>query len=314
VAPGTPGSYAAARDRLEPGDDVIRRILHLSDVHAGSSGRDAFDVEALEHLDAVLAAVADVEHLDLVVVSGDVADDGSVAGLEAVRDRVSGFAADRGIPQIYCMGNHDDRDSFRAVLGTGHLDAAGVEVGRAWTGDPEVAAVSTHDGLRVVTHDSMIPGEVHGELRAEQLAWLSETVADPASAGSLVVLHHPPLVPDGSVFFRHAALRSPDGLGRALAGTDVRAVLCGHFHAPGFGALGVVPVSIAPAVVWRIDSTAPPAVVRAVGGSGAGIVDLTGTSPGFQLVGFVGTDAGRVLFEVDALTGEPVGVTESVSS
>ncbi|MCW3844538.1 metallophosphoesterase [Micromonospora yasonensis] len=101
------------------------RILHLSDTHVGANGFDEDGVATRAALDGILHDARHVPDLDLVVVSGDIADDGSVAGCLAVREAVGRFAAERGIPHVYCTGNHDRRDSFTAVLGTGHLAADG---------------------------------------------------------------------------------------------------------------------------------------------------------------------------------------------
>lgn len=248
------------------------------------------------------------------MVSGDVSDDGSDEGLSAVRERVAAFARSRGIPQVYCMGNHDDRSAFRRTLGTGHLSAAGTDVGSGWSGSSAIAATSVHDGLRVITLDSVVPGEVHGELTREQTAWLSEVLAGPAPRGSVVVLHHPPFVPDGSVFFSRAALRRPERLAEALVGSDVRVVLCGHFHAPGFGVLAGVPSAIAPAVVWRIDSAAPRSVVRGVGGGGAAIIDLGDAAARVQLVWGPAPGSGQAIFELDAVTLQPLAPVGGTSA
>lgn len=284
---------------------MIRRILHLSDVHAGVDGSDGFGVDALAGLEEVLSAAQSLTDLGLVVVSGDISDDGSEGGLEAVRDRVTEFATARKIPQIYCMGNHDLRNAFEAVLGHGHHDATGRPIAQGCGPRPGIAAVSEHDGLRVITLDSVVPSEVHGDLDAPQLEWLAEVLDTPSPRGSLVVLHHPPFVPEGSDFFRRAALRAPQDLADVLEGRDVRAVLCGHFHAPSVSVVAGVPTVVAPAVVWQIDSTAPPDLVRGVSGPGAGVVDLSGVSPMFQFLAVAGPGVGRPLFEVDAGTGEP---------
>ncbi|MGW5673341.1 metallophosphoesterase family protein, partial [Micromonospora sp. NPDC003776] len=109
---------------------VRHRILHLSDTHVGADGHDEDGVDARAALHGILHDIRHVPDLDLVVVSGDVADDGSVAGCTAVREAVGRFAAQRGIPHVYCPGNHDRRESFAAVLGTGHLAADGTDVGQ----------------------------------------------------------------------------------------------------------------------------------------------------------------------------------------
>src|SRR5690606_26053636 len=117
--------------------------------------------------------------LDAVVVTGDVADDGSVEGCRLVRDRVAAFAEPRGIPHVYCTGNHDARPGFREALGSGHAGADGRDIGELL--DPESCASVGHvGGLRVITLDSLVPGSTHGFLDARQLEHLARVLASPA--------------------------------------------------------------------------------------------------------------------------------------
>ncbi|MEU4620295.1 metallophosphoesterase [Actinoplanes sp. NPDC023801] len=136
------------------------RILHLSDPHLTAAGTDEDGVDAAAALDRILYDVRFVPGIDAVVVSGDIADDGSAGGCAGVLDRVGAFARERGVPHIYCTGNHDARDTFAAVFGTGHRGPDGRDTGEA--AGPERAAVSHVSGLRIITLDSLVPGKVHG--------------------------------------------------------------------------------------------------------------------------------------------------------
>jgi 3',5'-cyclic AMP phosphodiesterase CpdA len=80
------------------------RVLHLSDTHVSRTGPDEDGVDGVTALRGLLHDVRRVPQLDLVVVSGDIADDGSEEGCAAVRDLVGEFAAERGIPHIYSTG------------------------------------------------------------------------------------------------------------------------------------------------------------------------------------------------------------------
>jgi 3',5'-cyclic-AMP phosphodiesterase len=51
------------------------------------------------------------------------------------------------------------------------------------------------------------------------------------------------------------ALRDPERLRDAIAGSDVRIVLCGHNHHEALGTLGPVPVWVCPAIAYRADVT-----------------------------------------------------------
>jgi 3',5'-cyclic AMP phosphodiesterase CpdA len=77
-----------------------------------------------------------------------------------------------------------------------------------------------------------------GVAAAVALAWLGSLLARPAPAGSVVVLHHPPIGPGSSPLMGSVKLRNADRLAQVLSGSDVHAVLCGHFHLQLSGFLG----------------------------------------------------------------------------
>lgn len=287
------------------------RILHLSDLHLPRlPGVDDDGIDARATLAQLLHDCRRVQGLDLVVVSGDIADDGSEQGYTDALAMVGGFARERGAAHIWCTGNHDARDAFTAVLGSGHLSPAGHDQGRlASLAAGERAAVSEVAGLRVITLDSLVPGQVAGRLSHQQLAWLREELTSPAPAGSVVVLHHPPisLSPQQAA----AGLQDPSALASVLEGTDVHLVLCGHFHAQLSGRWGDATVWVGPGVVTRIDLTAPPAVVRAVRGAAATVVDLGGpSSPVFHLLHARDPHAGQQVYLADAITWQDVTTEE----
>ena len=169
------------------------RLLHLSDLHIPRDlGPNAEGVDARAVLAQLLYDCRRLADIDLVLVSGDVADDGSREGYTDALDLVDSFARRHGAAQAWCVGNHDAREAFSAVLGTGHRDRDGQDVGRPATANA-CAATSESSGVRVVTLDSLVPGEVFGRIGPEQLDWLGAVLARPAAAGTVVALHHPPL-------------------------------------------------------------------------------------------------------------------------
>lgn len=284
------------------------RILHLSDCHIPRlNGIDEDGVDARATLSDLLRDCTHLEGIDLVVVSGDIADDGSREGYTDALGLIGEFARARGVPQVYCPGNHDDRGAFAAILGSGHHDRAGRQVGRlAASSAGERAAVSEVAGYRVISLDSLVPGRVHGRISRAQLSWLRELLVQPSPAGSVVVLHHPPIAldrePQNSV-----GLHNASELAEAIDGSDVQVVLCGHFHAQITGRLGSVPVWVGPGIVTRIDLTAPSGLDRAVRGAAATVVDLGGPySPMFHVLHARDPRAGQTVYLVDANSGEVV--------
>lgn len=249
------------------------RILHLTDTHLyGNDSRhyDVVDTEA--HLRMALARVAD-RAFDLVVCSGDVSEDGSVASYERVRNILEPWATARGARTIYAMGNHDDRASFRAVLGEGqpgvpvHTPAIAADppqteqaaqateaaqagqAAEAAQADRQVVSVTERDGWRTIVLDTTVPGAGYGKLSEAQLDFLADAVQSPAGHGTIIVMHHPPVAAETELL-QALALdeRSATGLWDRIRDTDVRAILSGHYHHPIFETVYGMPVVVAPGV------------------------------------------------------------------
>ncbi|MET9388067.1 metallophosphoesterase [Streptomyces sp. NPDC002928] len=260
------------------------RILHLSDTHLDrADAPNKRGVNATASLRLMLDELRHLPGLDAVVVTGDLADDGSTEAYTAVRALIGEYVRARNIPVLYTTGNHDERQAFTKVLGSGHLEADGADRAELSFESPERAAVSTVGGWRFVTLDSLVPGKVYGRLSAPQLDWLREVLSAPAERGTVLAFHHPPFALDISATQRVFGLRDPDELAAAVRGSDVRVILTGHYHLQLFGLLESVPVWVTPGVVNRIDLTVALGGERAVRGASASLVELGGpASPMFH--------------------------------
>lgn len=224
------------------------RILHLSDTHvAGDGGRHYGVVDTAEHLQRALAHVQRL-NIDLVVVSGDVSDDGSEESYRQIQDAVTGWAAGHGARAVFAMGNHDDRAGFRAVLGGGQPGADETVLGGDDPARP-VASVAEHDGWRVVVLDSSVPGAGYGTLEPEQLQFLRDAIAAPSAHGTIVIVHHPPVRAQTDLL-QALALDEYDARDfiEVVRASDVRVVLSGHYHHPIVEVVAGVPVVVAPGV------------------------------------------------------------------
>ncbi|MGW0943840.1 metallophosphoesterase family protein [Streptomyces sp. NPDC002623] len=271
------------------------RIIHLSDTHIGRvDGPDGRRVDATDSLRLILHELRHQRDVDAVVVTGDLADDGSVEAYTTVRELVGAFARSLDAPVFYTTGNHDERSAFTKVLGNGHADAV-----RDLPGT-ERAAVSTIGGWRIVTLDSLVPGKVYGRLGAGQLEWLRDVLSTPAEHGTVLAFHHPPIALGVSATQQVFGLRDPEGLAEAIRGSDVRAVLTGHFHLQLCGFLASVPVWVTPGVVNRIDLATAPGTERAVRGASASLVELGGaTGPIFHTLHARDPRAHETVYELD---------------
>ena len=260
------------------------RILHLSDTHllGDAEGRHN-GVDTTRALEQVLERAAEIEGIGLVVVSGDLAEDGSAAAYEKLRERVAPFAAARGAEVAYAMGNHDLREGFEQVLGA--RDGV-LELG----------------GFRVIRLDTAVPGAGCGEVFPEQLAWLRTQLETDAPNGTIVVMHHAP-VPAWSALLRALELQGASEVLAALTGGDVRLVLSGHFHHSVATWAGGLPIIVAPGVTNTTDALAPGGHERAAAGSGFAVVDLPETgAPAATFVSLPVTHGAGWLFDFDPAT------------
>jgi 3',5'-cyclic-AMP phosphodiesterase len=231
------------------------RILHLSDSHLFGDGTLQYDqVDTLAALQRVLERAGAIDRTDAVVLSGDLSNDGSAQSYRRLRALVEQWAAAHGSAVVYAMGNHDLPGGFEEVLG-----------------DREGAA--TVRGFRIVRLDSSVPGAGFGELQPAQLDWLREVLQTPAANGTVLVLHHPP-VPAATALLAALELRNPEQLLEVCRGTDVRLILCGHYHHPMAAEVGGIPVVVAPGIANTSDAFAPAGTERATVGSGFAVVEL----------------------------------------
>ncbi|CAL9278794.1 metallophosphoesterase family protein [Streptomyces sp. SudanB52_2052] len=246
------------------------RILHLSDTHLDrSGGPDADRADGTAALRRLLTELSHLNDLDAVVVTGDVADDGSHKAYARARELLSGYAGRRGANVFYTTGNHDERTAFADVLGSGHVQPEAEYEGAAG----ERAGASTVDGWRLITLDTLVPGKGYGRLDGGQLNWLRELLVTPAPSGTFLAFHHPPVALDVDVQ-RALGLQNSAELAETIRGTDVQLILCGHFHLQILGRLEQAAVWVTPGVVSRIDLTARPGTERAVHGPSASPVHL----------------------------------------
>uniref|UniRef100_A0AAU2K075 Metallophosphoesterase n=1 Tax=Streptomyces sp. NBC_00049 TaxID=2903617 RepID=A0AAU2K075_9ACTN len=207
-------------------------IAHLSDIHLDGGRRAADRTRAvMDYLEGL------PYDLDAVLVSGDIADNGTAAeykeAAELLRSRH---------PLVVCPGNHDERTAFRQGL-------VGDEVPSA---EP-VDQVLRGDGFVLAVCDSSVPGKHHGRLEESTLAWLDGVLTDtPQDTPVLVAFHHPPVplhVPYVDEIRQFGEERLAD---LAERHPHLAAFLCGHAHTAAVTTFAGRPVLVAPGVVSSI--------------------------------------------------------------
>jgi len=206
-------------------------IAHVSDIHIDAGPRAAERTRRVfDHLDALPA------DLDVVLLTGDIADHGLDTEYETVRK-----ATATRHPLLICPGNHDDREAFRRTL-----------LGVAPSTEP-VNQVHRTEKFVVLLCDSSIPRQDDGFLADETLQWLTaELDATPEDVPVLIAFHHPP-VDLHAPFVDGIRQFGEDRLAAAVAGRpNVVAFLAGHAHTAAATRFADRPLLVAPGVVSTV--------------------------------------------------------------
>ncbi len=223
------------------------RIVHLSDTHilgdyAGGlldfyQGSDNLPADVLRK---TLTHLAENDAPDLVIISGDLVHEGEASDYTLLDSIMLDVLGD--IPFLYALGNHDrEKAFFAAVLGEPEREGA-------------YYYARNFDAIRVIVLDSSHDKSGTGYVSREQLDWLSDTLEKPAEGGSVLVLHHPPFLGDGTFMLSHC-LKNSDALLEAIEGGDIRLILSGHTHQPSFTQFGGIPHSTAGSTAFGLELT-----------------------------------------------------------
>jgi Icc protein len=232
-------------------------ILHVSDVHATNGELLYGAVNGLERLDLVCSYALDAGITpEAVVITGDLVQRGHAAAYPALARALARLEDRIGAPVITALGNHDDPHAARALPHHGTAHYRSVEL----------------DAVRILVLDSG-----SGSLGTEQLDWLRDELATPHALGTVVAVHHAPL---GSPLptLAKQGLRDADALLDALAGTDTRLVLAGHFHHPLSATVRGIPLSVGPSLAYHQVMNAGPDVVSGHDSAMFSLVHLTADS------------------------------------
>lgn len=191
---------------------MVHKVVQLTDTHLF---RDpAGTQKGVNTCDTLRAVVADVAarhgDFDALLLTGDLSQDETPASYDLLAQTLAPI---RTAPVYAIPGNHDDLGHLRARLA--------VE-------DVHVLADLRLGQWRFAMLNSQVPGRVHGELGADQIGRLKDSLRG-AAEHVIVTLHHPPVKIDTAWLDASRCRDGGDLLG-ILASPPVKAVLCGHVH------------------------------------------------------------------------------------
>lgn len=195
------------------GNRAPLRVLQITDPHLMADADGALlGVVTRESLDAVLAQVqADGrEQADLILATGDLAQDASDEAYRVFAEKMRMFACDIS----WVAGNHDDSKRLQAAA-----ENFGCAQRRFLVG-----------GWQILVLDSSVLGKVHGYLEDDELEFLEQCLREYPDLPTLVALHHHP-VSVGADWMEEIGLHNRDQFWQVVDQfPQVRSVLWGHIH------------------------------------------------------------------------------------
>lgn len=191
------------------------RVVQITDTHLfRDPTAELLKLNTQESFEHVLELVSEnEERVDLVLATGDIAQDGSREAYSRFMQAMTRFRR----PFYWIPGNHDRRHVMESVPGQEEAFRSSIRAGQ-W---------------QIIMLDSALSGEVHGWLAEDQLQLLEAelSAADARqTVHCLICLHHNP-VPGDSQWMEGIGLRNAEEFFAILdRHSSVRAVMYGHIH------------------------------------------------------------------------------------
>ncbi|WP_419851196.1 metallophosphoesterase family protein [Candidatus Poriferisocius sp.] len=200
------------------------RVTQFSDTHF-STNPEGESRNTDDTWDAVFADAFDEARPlpDLVVITGDIANDGTEAEYMKIAEKFDRIP----VPAVVCPGNHDRQVPFDAIL-----PRPGLSNGRTWRvenwlflfADSNAAGRERRpDGSLVDTEDRTMQ---HGLFGDPEVVWMAETVGRSDADHAFVWTHHPPGV---AGFFKSEA-QDAEFAHLIDKAPTIRGVGAGHTH------------------------------------------------------------------------------------
>lgn len=223
-------------------------VLQLTDAHLGAEpGTRLLDLDTDRSLRMVIEqARQERPRPALLLATGDLSDQGSAASYQ----RFAGYTENLAEHVIWLPGNHDERAAMGATLPPGAT----------------LCGHRTLGGWLVVGLDSLVEGEVGGDLAAAELARLEALLQAHSGIPTLICLHHQ-VLPVGCAWLDRQRVANAHALLAVVAAhPQVKALLSGHVHQDTEQDFGGVRVLTSPSTCvqfapgsseFRVDSSPP---------------------------------------------------------
>ncbi|MCX7103245.1 MAG: 3',5'-cyclic-AMP phosphodiesterase [Methylobacter sp.] len=149
-------------------------ILQLSDLHIMQTPEDKLlGIDTEYYFNACLdQAMSDVErHFDLILLSGDLAQDPCLASYRRIFSRIETYK----VPCLCLPGNHDDYDLMLQVFNADQINCSKQVLFNHW---------------QLISLNTQIPDEPGGRLLNKELEFLENCLIEHPKLNALIAMHH----------------------------------------------------------------------------------------------------------------------------
>ena len=192
------------------------RIIHMSDLHLTRDGLPIWGEDTRQKLECAIELIKKIQNIDVILVSGDISNDGSWESYEFADNVFS----QTGIPTYWCLGNHDNLDLLKSTNSLKYCKLSDISELCGWN----IILLNS------VTKDDDVPGQnrSRGIIDSQTITELYEIV-NGIDKPTIVVLHHPALEIGG--WQDKKILKNRESFRKILESSkNVRIVLSGHVH------------------------------------------------------------------------------------
>lgn len=211
-------------------------IAQVTDLHLDA--QNGVNCENTWQFRRVLADIKEMRRQpDMMIVTGDLAENGGRHAYEALRSEVSGL----DMPLYFAMGNHDDRTTFRSCFPESQFN------------DGYLQYSLDKGPFRVIVIDTSEPGRHGGAFCERRANWLEAELAKAPHKPTLIAMHHPPT--DMGIPWM-AASETADWVQRfktvVKTHNNIVHIMCGHIHRTIFKRFDGTTLSVASAVAPQV--------------------------------------------------------------
>jgi Icc protein len=211
----------------------MRKILVLTDLHILAAGGRIGPLDPVVRLrsalDHGLAAMPEAER---VVITGDLTHNGQAAEYAVLKDLLAACP----IPVHLMIGNHDNREAFRAAFPDAPVTSDGFV--------QEVVDTGAYRLILLDTVDAAADPRDSGLICLARLDWLRAKLSGAADRRVILFLHHPPMIVGFDAMDEIALRNRLEFLDILRDYPNITQIIAGHVHRTISGSAGGIPCAI----------------------------------------------------------------------